>query len=162
MYKFDLKNPAGLSHQIQLICLIFFLVFSNFSVSLTQIFGFAGAGIWIIQTAKNRAWRNVNWTLALPFSIFLLACLLSSATAADPWTSFRSTHKFLIVVIFFWAGNIISHLNPKDLFLWRHGNEGSTPDSNFILRGIDRETRARRGRGCRLPSATPSRSCSGS
>jgi len=136
MENLESNKPSELWHQIYLTCLMFFLIFSLFSISLTQIFGLTGVAVWVIKTFKDGAWREINRSLAVPLALFLLACLIASATAADPGTSFSRFHKFWHMVIFFWVANIIGHLNPREFFLWRHLFQSPTPIHNSILRWI--------------------------
>ena len=99
-------------------CIFGFVLSANFSISLTQIFGYAGAGLWLIQIILTRSWRQVETPLAWPFLLFVVGCLVSVATAVDPWLSLVQLKKLLTIFIFFWVVSFLSTAHARESFSW--------------------------------------------
>ncbi len=99
-------------------CIFGFVLSANFSISSTQIFGYAGAGLWLIQIILTRSWRQVETPLAWPFLLFVVGCLVSVATALDPWLSLVQLKKLLTISIFFWVVSFLSTAHAPESFSW--------------------------------------------
>lgn len=97
--------------------LILFVLFSVFSISVTQIAFGLGMIAWLTRVHLTRTWNRVLWPLAIPFSLFVLACFLAVAAAVDPGYSFKSLKKLLQILIFFWALNSIRDEEQRDFLV---------------------------------------------
>ena len=88
-------------------CLALFVVFSMFSISVTQISCALGGLAWLTKVHLTHSWNKVKLPLGLPILLFVLACILAVITAVDPGNSYKSLKKLLQLLIFFWAVNNI-------------------------------------------------------
>ena len=88
-------------------CLALFVVFSMFSISVTQISCALGGLAWLTKTHLTRSWNEVKLPLGLPILLFVLVYILAVITAVDPGNSYKSLKKLLQLLIFFWAVNNI-------------------------------------------------------
>ncbi|SVD81279.1 uncharacterized protein METZ01_LOCUS434133, partial [marine metagenome] len=88
-------------------CLPLFVVFSMFSISVTQISCALGGLAWLTKAHLTHSWNKVKLPLGLPILLFILACILAVITAVDPGNSYKSLKKLLQLLIFFWAVNNI-------------------------------------------------------
>ena len=95
-----------------------FVLACNFSVSLTQIAGYGGIALWLIQTYRSRSWNRTQWTLVWPFAILFLAGLLSILTGIDPLFSLPYLKKFALCLLFFWVINTLGRTRIIDLLIW--------------------------------------------
>ena len=90
-----------------LLSLASFVVFSFFSISLTQISCGVGALAWAVKCFLTRSWGSQKFPLRIPFLLFVLACLIAVADAEDISNSYKSLKRLLEILIFFWAVNCI-------------------------------------------------------
>ena len=99
------------------ISLILFVVFSMFSISITQIVFAVGTIAWLTKVSLTQSWDRVRLPLGLPFLFFIAACILAVVTAVDPGNSYKSLKKLLQILIFFWAVNSIKDHRERDLLI---------------------------------------------
>ncbi|GJL79344.1 MAG: hypothetical protein NPINA01_23330 [Nitrospinaceae bacterium] len=97
--------------------LIVFVVFSMFSISITQIAFAVGTVAWVTKVSLTRTWRQVRHPLGIPFLLFTLASILAVVMAVDPGYSFKSLKKLLQILIFFWAVNSIENEKQRDFLV---------------------------------------------
>lgn len=93
-----------------------FILFSIFSISLTQLFATIGGIAWFLKTRLTG--NKAKWPLGVPWLFFVAACLLAVATSVDPLHSYKSLKKLLEFFIFFWVVNCLSDSAPEELFTW--------------------------------------------
>ena len=94
--------------------LFVFAAFSMFSISVTQIAGGLGGLLWIARTHLTNTWREQRWPLVIPFTLFVLACLIAVGNAYDVSYSFESLKKLLEILIFFWVVNCVRENRLRD------------------------------------------------
>ena len=99
-------------------CMVCFVLFANFSISLTQLFGYMGAGLWGIQIYLTRSWKLLETPLVWPFLLFIGACFVSVITAVDPWLSLVQSKKLFTILIFFWVMSFLGTANARESFFW--------------------------------------------
>lgn len=87
--------------------LMSFVLFSFYSISLTQISCGVGGLAWAAKCYQTRSWRKQNFPLKIPFLLFVLACIVGVAGAPDIGASYKSLKRLLEILIFFWAVNCI-------------------------------------------------------
>ncbi|MBI4389794.1 MAG: O-antigen ligase family protein [Nitrospinae bacterium] len=97
--------------------LVGFVLFSVFSISLAQACATAGGIAWLWRICRDRAWGGMKWPLGIPFLLFVLACILSVATAVDIGRSVKPLKKVLEILIFFWAVNCVGAARPGAFFV---------------------------------------------
>lgn len=98
-------------------CLICFVVFSMFSISLTQISFGLGSLAWLVKVQLTRSWKEIHLPLGIPMLLFVAACLLAVALAVDPGHSFKSLKKLLQIIVFYWAVNSIRDSKQRNLLV---------------------------------------------
>ena len=96
------------------ITLFIFVIFSMFSISVTQIASGLGGLLWVVRTHLTNSWNEQRWPLIVPFSLFILACLIAVGTAYDISYSFESLKKLLEILIFFWVVNCVRENSLRD------------------------------------------------
>jgi O-antigen ligase len=94
--------------------LFIFVAASIFSISITQIAAGLGGLAWAIKTHLNHAWKDQRWPLAIPISLFALACLIAVVDAYDVSYSFESLKKLFEFLIFFWIINCVKTRKLRD------------------------------------------------
>ena len=99
------------------VSLIVFVMFSMFSISITQVAFAVGTVAWLTRVSLTRSWKQVRFPLGIPIALFILACILAVATAVDPSYSYKSLKKLLQIVIFFWAVNSIQDAKQRDFLV---------------------------------------------
>jgi putative inorganic carbon (hco3(-)) transporter len=92
--------------------LMSFVCFSFFSISLTQLSCGVGGLAWMAKCYLTQSWVKQTFPLKIPFSLFVLACLVAVVGAVDFSGSYKSLKRLLEILIFFWAINCI---NSEDL-----------------------------------------------
>ncbi len=97
--------------------LILFVLFSMFSISITQIAFAVGTVAWVTKVSLNQSWKQVRFPLGIPFLLFIAACLLAVVTAVDPSYSLKPLKKLLQILIFFWAVNSIKDEKQRDFLV---------------------------------------------
>lgn len=100
--------------KIVLVSLFVFTAFSMFSISITQIAGGLGGLAWLARTHIAGSWREQRWPLGIPFSLFVLACLLAVANAYEISSSYRELKKLFEILIFFWVINCVKGDHLRD------------------------------------------------
>ena len=78
--------------------LFLFVVFSMFSISITQIAGGLGGVLWVIRTHLTRTWSEQSWPLGITFIFFAIACLIATANAYDMGYSYKRLKKILEIL----------------------------------------------------------------
>lgn len=99
------------------VSLICFVLFSMFSISLTQISGGIGGIAWLTKTHLTRSWGELKLPLGIPILLFVLACILAVITAVDPGNSYKSLKKLLQLLIFFWVINNVKDEKQQNLLV---------------------------------------------
>ena len=93
--------------KVILFSLTSFVVFSFFSISLTQISCGIGGLAWAAKCFLTRSWGMQKFPLKGPFLFFVFACILGVASSPDISESYKSLKRLLEILIFFWAVNCI-------------------------------------------------------
>jgi len=97
--------------------LILFVMFSMFSISITQIAFAVGTVAWLTKVSLTKSWSRVRFPLGIPFLLFILASILAVALAVDPGYSYKSLKKLLQILIFFWAVNSVRDEKQRDFLV---------------------------------------------
>jgi O-antigen ligase len=97
--------------------LILFVMFSMFSISITQIAFAVGTVAWLTKVSLTQSWSQVRFPLGIPFLLFVLACILAVALAVDPGYSLKPLKKLLQILIFFWAVNSVRDEKQRDFLV---------------------------------------------
>jgi len=100
--------------RVILVSLASFVVFSFFSISLTQISCGVGGLSWVVKCFLARSWGSQKFPLKVPFLLFVFACILGMVNSPDVSESFKSLKRLLEILIFFWAVNCISNEKLKE------------------------------------------------
>ena len=108
------KNVLLNLDKIIIATLFIFVAASIFSISITQIAAGLGGLAWAIKTHLNHAWKDQRWPLAIPISLFALACLIAVVDAYDVSYSFESLKKLFEFLIFFWIINCVKTRKLRD------------------------------------------------
>ena len=77
------------------VTLFIFVVFSVFSISVTQIAAGIGGFLWLLRTHLTKSWKEQRWPLGIPFLLFAIACALAVSNAYDINYSYKSLKKLL-------------------------------------------------------------------
>jgi O-antigen ligase len=99
------------------VSLILFVMFSMFSISITQIAFAVGTVAWLTKVSLTQSWSQVRFPLGIPFLLFILASILAVALAVDPGYSYKSLKKLLQILIFFWAVNSVRDEKQRDFLV---------------------------------------------
>ena len=94
-----------------------FVIFSIFSISVTQIACGIGGFLWLLRTHLTGAWKIQHFPLGIPFLLFVLACLIAVIDAYDVAYSYKSLKKLLEFLIFFWVINCVRKNKFRDQLL---------------------------------------------
>ena len=97
--------------------LFLFVIFSIFSISVTQIACGIGGFLWLLRTHLTGTWKNQRFPLGIPFLLFVLACLIAVIDAYDISYSYPSLKKLLEFLIFFWIINCVKNNRLRDQLL---------------------------------------------
>ena len=97
--------------------LILFVLFSMFSISITQIAFAVGTLGWMTKISLTKSWSQARFPLGVPFLLFIVACSLAVVTAVDPGYSVKPLKKLLQILIFFWAVNSIRNEKERDFLV---------------------------------------------
>ncbi len=100
--------------KVIVITLFIFVAFSMFSISITEIACGLGFLAWLCRTQLTRTWADQSWPLGVPFTLFVLACLIAVAGAYDLSYSYKSLKKLLEIIIFFWVINCVREKRLRD------------------------------------------------
>ncbi|MBI3127317.1 MAG: O-antigen ligase family protein [Candidatus Tectomicrobia bacterium] len=89
------------------ICMIGFVLFSPFSISVAQLFGYAGAVAWLASVNfEPNIFRN-RFPLFWPWLVFAFLTLASAATAEGHWKSLWDARKLFQIFLFYFAVNVV-------------------------------------------------------
>ena len=97
--------------------LFLFVIFSIFSISVTQIACGIGGFLWLLRTHLTGTWKNQHYPLRIPFLLFVLACLIAVIDAYDVSYSYKSLKKLFEFLIFFWVINCVRKNKFRDQLL---------------------------------------------
>ena len=97
--------------------LILFVMFSMFSISITQIAFAVGTVAWLTKVSLTKSWSQVRLPLGIPFLLFALASILAVVLAVDPSYSVKPLKKLLQILIFFWAVNSVRNDKQRDFLV---------------------------------------------
>ncbi|MEK6710630.1 MAG: O-antigen ligase family protein [Nitrospinota bacterium] len=100
-------GARGVWARLAFICLIGFVVSSPFSISAAQLFGFAGAGLWLISLNSEGAVFRNRLPLRGPWAAFALLTLASALAAESPWQSLWDARKLAQILLFYFAINTV-------------------------------------------------------
>jgi O-antigen ligase len=101
-----------------LICLVTFVIFSMFSISITQISFTLGTVAWLTKVHLTQTWKKVDLTaLGVPILLFCLASILAVITATDWEISLKPLKKILQLIIFFWVVNSVKDEKQRNLLI---------------------------------------------
>lgn len=91
-----------------LACLAGFLVFSPFSISLSQIFVFTGIVLWLLSVWKEPRSAPPRFYFWKPFVFFAALTLASAFFSDDMARSLKDAKQLSQILIFYFAVNIIT------------------------------------------------------
>ena len=95
-----------------------FVVFSMFSITITQIAFSIGTFAWLLKVHLTKSWKEIRGTpLGLPILCFCLASVLAVITSVDLATSLQPLKKLLQFAVFFWVANTVEDERQKDLLI---------------------------------------------
>ena len=95
--------------------LVTFVIFSMFSISITQISFAIGALSWILKVHLTQTWKELRGTMVgIAILCFCLACVLSIITSVDSENSIKLVKKLIQFVIFFWVANTVQDEKQRD------------------------------------------------
>lgn len=101
------------------VSLVTFVVFSMFSISITQISFTIGTLAWLTKAHLTKSWKEVKGTaVGVAILCFCLASILAVITAVDPSISLKPLKKILQFAVFFWVVNTVTDEKQRD-FLTR-------------------------------------------
>jgi putative inorganic carbon (hco3(-)) transporter len=93
-----------------------FVVFSMFSISVTQISFAIGAITSLVKTHLTKSWKELRGTyVGIAILCFCLACVLSIITSVDFGSSLKLLKKILQFIILFWVANAVQDEKQRDL-----------------------------------------------
>ncbi len=93
-----------------------FVVFSMFSISVTQISFAIGAIASLLKTHLTKSWKELRGNyVGIAVLCFCLACVLSIITAVDFGSSLKLLKKLLQFIILFWVANAVQDEKQRDL-----------------------------------------------
>jgi O-antigen ligase len=95
-----------------------FVIFSMFSISVTQISFAIGALSWLLKVHLTQTWEKLRGTwVGIAILCFCLAYILAITTSVDLGSSFKYFKKLLQFVIFFWVANTVQNEKQRDLLV---------------------------------------------
>ena len=95
-----------------------FVLFSMFSISVTQISFAIGVLAWLIKVHLTNTWNKIYGTpVGLPILCFCLASILAVITSVDFSASLTPLKKILQFAVFFWVANTVTDEKQKDLLV---------------------------------------------
>ena len=96
--------PAQLLDRIIDGAIVGFLLCSVVSITGAQAAILVAQAAWLVKLVRAPNSRVLYWPLLLPMAAFYLASVLASATATDPWLSFKELRNVFEPGVFFLAG----------------------------------------------------------
>ena len=109
-----MKQNYPVLDKLIITALFVFVTSSMFSISITQIAGGLGGLLWVIRSHLTNTWKEQRWPLGIPFLLFVVACLVSTANAFDVSYSYKPLKKLLEPLIFFWVLNCVKGSGFRD------------------------------------------------
>jgi hypothetical protein len=94
--------------------LFIFTAFCMFSISITQIATGIGGIAWFFRIYITGELRKQYWPLLIPFSLFILACIIAVIDAYDTSYAYKELRKLLEILIFFWVVNCVRENHLKN------------------------------------------------
>lgn len=104
--------------RLMIVCFLLFALFSNLSISITEIAAYTGFGLFLIRAYLTRSWKQIDLTLIVPVGLFIAACSVSVLASWDPAFSLDHMRKPLRFVVFFWVLNELGRTHPGTFFMW--------------------------------------------
>ena len=102
--RLDARAPLS---RAAFVCLIGFVVASPFSISVAQVFGFAGVALWFSSmNFEGNIFRH-RFPLKWPWMLLAALTLASAATAGHPWQSLWDSRKLAQILLFYFALNTV-------------------------------------------------------
>jgi O-antigen ligase len=83
------------------VAIVVFLICSVLSITGAQAAILVAQAAWLVKLVYTRSNRALDLPLLLPIAAFYLASALASATAADPWLSFKALRNVFEPTFFF-------------------------------------------------------------
>jgi putative inorganic carbon (hco3(-)) transporter len=100
------------------VSLFTFVVFSMFSISVTQVSFTIGTLSWLLKAHLTRTWKELRGTwVGIAILCFCLAYILTIITSVDLANSLSLLKKFLQFIIFFWVANTVQDAKQRDLLV---------------------------------------------
>jgi O-antigen ligase len=93
------------------VAIVAFLTCSVASITGAQAAILVAQAAWLAKLVSFPTSRGLRWPLLLPISAFYLASVIASATAADPWLSFRDLRNVFEPIIFFL---LVNHIKDEE------------------------------------------------
>jgi putative inorganic carbon (hco3(-)) transporter len=88
--------------------IVVFLICSVVSITGAQAAILVAQAAWLVKLVRAPNKRALHFPLLLPMATFYLASVLASATAADPWLSFKDLRNIFEPAFFFLLVNRVS------------------------------------------------------
>ena len=113
-----MNRSISLLDKIIQLSLLTFVIFSLFSISITQISFGIGSLAWLLKTQLTRTWSDMRGTsVGIAILAFCLAYFISLTTAVDLESSIHYMKKLLQLVIFFWVINAVEDEKQRSLLV---------------------------------------------
>jgi O-antigen ligase len=110
------NNMISVLDKVIRFSLFTFVVFSMFSISVTQISFTIGAIASLLKTHLTKSWKELRGTyVGIAVLCFCLACALSVISSVDFGNSLKLLKKLLQFIIFFWVANAVQDEKQRDL-----------------------------------------------
>ena len=109
-----MKQSFPFIDKILIFTLFLFTASSMFSISISQVSAGLGGFFWLLKTHLTDTWKEQRWPLGIPFTLFVLACLVAVVNAYDVNYSYKSLKKLLEFLIFFWVLNCVRDNNSRN------------------------------------------------
>jgi O-antigen ligase len=90
------------------VAIVVFLICSVVSITGAQAAILVAQAAWLVKLVRAPNKRALHFPLLLPMATFYLASVLASATAADPWLSFKDLRNIFEPAFFFLLVNHVS------------------------------------------------------
>jgi putative inorganic carbon (hco3(-)) transporter len=90
------------------VVIVVFLICSVVSITGAQAAILVAQAAWLVKLVRAPNKRALHFPLLLPMATFYLASVLASATAADPWLSFKDLRNIFEPAFFFLLVNHVS------------------------------------------------------
>jgi O-antigen ligase len=90
------------------VAIVVFLICSVVSITGAQAAILVAQAAWLVKLVRAPNKRVLHFPLLLPMATFYLASVLASATAADPWLSFKDLRNIFEPAFFFLLVNHVS------------------------------------------------------